>query len=651
MTKLDSSMRLKVKRDTFYLPDSEGGVYFRNNENSFRMKGGTIYQWIENLIPMFNGEQTMEELTKGLTAPYRNRVYEIGETLLQNGFVRDVSQDKSHQLSDKICEKYASQIEFIENFVGSGAYRFQEYRQTNVLVVGSGPILVSLIHALLESGLPAFDFLITESIPTNRKRIYEFVQNACKTDAEVEVKEVHLEVREHKHFWKQAVRDYGCILYVSQDGNINELRELNFVCKEEGKIFLPAVCLDGVGLSGPFVHPESEGCWESAWRRLHQSVNVSGQEPNTVSSTVGALLANLTVFELFKRMTGIPGSTNQIYLLDVETLEGKWLTFIPHPLAMSTSVAPRLVEDLGVRIEQEEKKNNLPHKLLEYFSGLTSEEIGIFHTWEERNLPQLPLAQCLVQAVNPLSEGPAELLPEVICAGLTHEEAKRNAGLRGIEMYVSQWIDSQVKGNSLNQVNSNILEDFIGIGAGETFEEALCRGMQAFLDEKLSNRKDDGQNDIFDVKLGSIEDQRCRVYLDALTTLNGPPIIELKKNLLGFPVIEVRSNGQRFIRAGLNITMALRNALQQALLMMQNDQMNPMVVDQEREPAGLRENNDFKLDIPSCDPMTRLELLQSSIEVLQQNGKRLFVYDLAFEPFLKQELAGVFGVQIREEGC
>ena len=74
-----------------------------------------------------------------------------------------------------ILEKYASQIEFIENFVDSGAYHFQEYRQTNVLVVGSGSILVSLASALIESGLPKFDFLVTESIPTNRHRIYELI--------------------------------------------------------------------------------------------------------------------------------------------------------------------------------------------------------------------------------------------------------------------------------------------------------------------------------------------------------------------------------------------------------------------------------------------------------------------------------------------
>lgn len=77
MTKLNGSTRLKVKRDTFYLPDSEGGVYFRNNESSFRMKGSTIYQWIETLMPMFNGEQTLEELTDGLTAPYKKEFMKL----------------------------------------------------------------------------------------------------------------------------------------------------------------------------------------------------------------------------------------------------------------------------------------------------------------------------------------------------------------------------------------------------------------------------------------------------------------------------------------------------------------------------------------------------------------------------------------------
>lgn len=652
MTKLNGSTRLKVKRDTFYLPDSEGGVYFRNNESSFRMKGSSIYQWIEALLPMFNGEQTLGKLTEGLTTPYKKRVYEIGETLYQNGFVKDVSKDRPHQLNPMVLEKYSSQIEFIENFVDSGAYHFQEFRRAKVLVVGAGPFLISMVSALIESGLPTFDFLVTESIPTNRQRINEIVQNAREVDPEVELKEISFEKAKLKSFWKQTVKPYEWVLYASQDGNVNELRNLNVVCKEEKKVYLPAICLGQVGLSGPVVHPESDGCWESAWRRLHQATVDVDQKPDNFSSTTGALLANCLVFEFFKKAAGIKGSTesNQIYMLDLETLEGNWLSFIAHPLVTATNITPRLLENLDFKIEHESNRNAPPSKLLEYFSRLTSEEIGILHAWEERNLPQLPLAQCYVQAVNPLTYGPAALLSEVICPGFTHEEAKKNAGLTGIEMYVSQLIDSDNTGfkHQNKYDDSSIPDGFMGIGAGETIEEAICRGLQRYLDKALKERDEDQQGTILNLQQGSVTDQHCRYYLNALTTLNGPTIIESRKEILGFPVIRVESNGQSYTKAGLNITFALRNALQIALLNTQN-QVNSNNGWQKKEPGNFLEKSGYTLNIPACDEMTQLELLLSSIQVLKENRKRLFVYDLSFEPFLKNELSGVYGVQVRGE--
>ena len=59
-------------------------------------------------------------------------------------------------------------------------------------------------------------------------------------------------------------------------------------------------------------------------------------------------------------------------------------------------------------------------------------------------------------------------------------------------MYVSKWIDSPVKEfkNQNDHVDSKIPEGFIGIGAGETIEEAVCRGLQGYLDEELRERKD-----------------------------------------------------------------------------------------------------------------------------------------------------------------
>ncbi|MFP3366100.1 hypothetical protein R0J93_20835, partial [Pseudoalteromonas sp. SIMBA_148] len=118
-----------------------------------RMQGSGIDQWVEKLLPMFNGEYSLEYLTNGLPEPYQNRVMEIAEVLLENGFVRDVSRDQPHELHPHIVQKFASQIEFVDSLAGSGASRFETFRGANVLAVGSGPFMTSLVSSLLESGI------------------------------------------------------------------------------------------------------------------------------------------------------------------------------------------------------------------------------------------------------------------------------------------------------------------------------------------------------------------------------------------------------------------------------------------------------------------------------------------------------------------
>ena len=81
-------------------------------------------------------------------------------------------------------------------------------------------------------------------------------------------------------------------------------------------------------------------------------------------------------------------------------------------------------------------------------------------------------------------------------------------------------IDSHVKGvkNQNDRVDSNITEGSTGIGAGEAIEEAVCRGLKAYLEEEMKKRKDNQLNTIFDLQLGSLEDQPCRFHLNELTT-------------------------------------------------------------------------------------------------------------------------------------
>jgi putative thiazole-containing bacteriocin maturation protein len=639
MTALNSTSRLKVKRDTFFIPDLKGGVYFRNNVSSFRMEGRTIYQWIEKLLPMFNGEQTLEELTEGLSIPYRDRVYEISELLVENGFVRDLSQDQPHILAKEVLEKYSSQIEFIESFTDSAAFRFQQYRQTRPLVIGSGSIINSLVSSLFESGIAKCDVLVLDSTPASYEQLQRLVRNIQGSDSEIQIIDGLFQKEPMDGFWRETLLPYDWVIFVADNGNIEQLREFNQLCKQEGKLFIPAICLEHVGLAGPIVIPEEQGCFESAWRRLHRTVLKKSDVPQKLSPTAASVLANVTVFEFFKKVTGVADSdqSNQIYLLNLETLEGEWLRFINHPISEAKDISLKLVEDLEEILNKEIERNEPPPNILRHFTLLTSEATGIFHVWEEKNLPQLPLSQCCVQVADPLSEGPAELLQEAICGGFTHQEAQREAGLTGIEMYVKRWLDHA----------SNLPKGFLGIGAGETAEAAICRGLQACLDESLRIRKAEKQSISYRLKMGRIEDRRCRFYFHALTTLNGVPSIGMEEDLNGFPVIWIRSKGRHYTKAGLNITLALRNALKEALL----DAQNNVKVSSRQTPEGavFLKLNESKLEIPSFEEITYMELLRSSIQVIEQANKQLFVYDLAFEPFLKQELGGVFGVKLQKE--
>ncbi|KKI88950.1 bacteriocin maturation protein [Bacillus sp. SA1-12] len=631
MTNLYPSMRLKVKRDTFFLPVANSGVYFRNNVSSFQMEGSMVDKWVEKLIPMFNGEHTLESLTNGLPGPYRDRVYEIAETLYQNGFVKDVSQDHPYQLSEQVLKKYASQIEFVDSFVESAAFRFQTYRQAKALAIGSGDMFVSLVSALLDSGLPKFQTLITNRNQTNIQRLQELVAHAKKTDSEVAVEEIS------RSSWREILEPFDYILYVSQEGNVEELKLLHRICREEKKVFIPALCFQQIGMAGPLVLPGSENCWESAWRRLHRSELFKENRITHISTTAGAMLSNLIVFELFKNITGVTEreQNNQFFLLNLGTMEGNWHNFIPHPF-LNGDTSARRVDDNDERIHQDLEREETG-KLLLFLNGLTSKATGIFHTWEEGDLLQLPLAQCRVQPINPLSDGPAELQQSMICSGLTHEEARREAGLAGIEAY----------GNRLTALLD--LPSQVHVGAGETFTESVCRGLQKYLVQELNRKQSNNKITLTRVQLNTVEDERCRFYLQVLSRIQGDPIVGLGEEISGFPVVWIGTKNGWYGSADLNITFALRKALQQALFTLQNKEDPSTSQGLVVSSVLLDENAPRLLTIPVCDDQKHSVLLQSAKEVLDRNGKQLVIYELEVEPILKEGLAGIVGVVVREE--
>ncbi|WP_226658892.1 putative thiazole-containing bacteriocin maturation protein [Pseudalkalibacillus hwajinpoensis] len=626
MTNVQPSMRLKLKKGTFFMPEPSGSVYFRNNAGSFRMEGSTIHQWIEKLIPMYNGEYSLETLTEGLTKPYRDRVYEITNTLYTNGFLRDVSQDRPHQLKPPIVEKFASQIEYIESFCDSGAYRFQQYRQKNVLVVGEGTMLIGLVSSLLTSGLPRFQILLTDE-KTSQNRIRQLEVASKKSDPEVSIEVV---LKRGPVPWEEQIERFDAILYVSSEENVQELRSLLHACKEKRKTFLPAICAKGVGMAGPLVTPDS-GCWESAWRSLHEPLNTDSFSP-----PAGAMLANMVVFEWFKKSTGIPVlSNNQVFLLNLETLEGKWHPYRPHPL-VSGKIK---VEQVSKEMSEEKKKD--PNKLLYYFSQLTS-QLGIFHKWEEGELNQLPLAQCEIQPVNVKPSGSSVLHPSLISSALTHEEARLDAGLTGIEEYVLPLKEEIISSLPSPFDKATYSETDLHIGAGETFVEAVSRALQTALEEEWNQKADQCMEGIFRFAPQHVEDNTCRYYLKVLTTMQKVPDLALGKESHGFPVVWRKASDSRWYGSvGMTLELALQRALLQAVKEAQNKTISAAL---SFSTIPFENNSIQSIDIPAYSPHDQANVLRSVMNRFDQ----LSIVKIKLETFEKDGALDIYGVLLGE---
>jgi putative thiazole-containing bacteriocin maturation protein len=635
MQALNPSMCLKVNRDTFVYPESNKGVYLRNNVTSIRMEGSTIEQWLEKLIPIFDGNHTLEYITNGLPGSYQDQVYKIAQVLYENGFVRDVSGDLPHQLPDRILTKYASQIEYLNQISDSGGYRFQVYRQAKVAVLGSGPLLLSLVLSLIQSGHTNFSIIPTDIRQSEKHRLNEMIEEASKSEPDTEITILHPENKA----WMKILDSFDFILYGSKDSDLNQLRTIQAICREQRKHFLPVTIIKDLAFAGPFVSVESESCWESAYRRLHQRPDKESNGSHAFSPTTGALLANVAVFELFKEITGVQGGIQNnskekpFYLLNMETLEGNWHTFIPHPL-VTGRIHTEAIKDPFAFLE---KANNQKKDLYSLFYKITSKESGVFHLWEEEDLLQLPLSQCKVQVADPRSDGPARLHPEIVCSGLTHEEARLEAGLVGIETYVRSYF--------LQSEHPSLW----GVGTGATVLEGLCRALQNGLHEEFVKQAHNGVVLTSKIDLSLVKDHRSQFFMKALSTLSPEPELYLGQELFGLPVVWVRSNSKWYGSVGLNMKIALSRALQTALMDSQNKGTS-------RNPYGvvvsstvLQKNALHDVQSPSFKKQPLQETFSSAIHTLKKNKRQAQFFTLHVESVFEENTAGIFGITVSEE--
>ena len=146
-------MKPRLLPDTRLIP-SERGVVICGPRHTVAVGAPDLYPWIERLRPFLDGGRSREDLVAGLPPEVARQVDGVVGLLVREGFVRDAEADEAHTLSPAVRERHAAMIDFIEfQSPDSPERRFERYRRSAPVVVGSGRLACAVALALLQTGV------------------------------------------------------------------------------------------------------------------------------------------------------------------------------------------------------------------------------------------------------------------------------------------------------------------------------------------------------------------------------------------------------------------------------------------------------------------------------------------------------------------
>src|SRR5262249_42370157 len=136
-------------------------------------------------------------------------------TLLKQGFLKDLSQDLLHHLSQTEREAYAAEIAFIDSFCDSAASRFERFRERQVLLIGSGLTLTGLVHASLKSGLRQVAVITGSDFNPKPRRHQEYLDLFHEGDPRQTLREIASPAWDNEAEVLAVLQPFDTIMHVS----------------------------------------------------------------------------------------------------------------------------------------------------------------------------------------------------------------------------------------------------------------------------------------------------------------------------------------------------------------------------------------------------------------------------------------------------
>ncbi len=407
---------LKLRRDAIYMK-TEKGIVFRSRKGAFAFSGSMIYSTFQQLLPYLNGSIKGADLVASVPRDGQRAVSDLLQTLVQRDVLQVTDGQDAQILERSVVSAFEPQIEFIRHYADRPHERFHAFRETKLLLTGSGVAFASAGAALLRNGLRTLHVSCSSSSNLELLR----AEGAKLRERNVQSGINYIEE-------SSVLRQGGLemVLYCSERPDLATVRRLNAQAAELGFCFLPAVIYGGNMLVGPSVDPLKTGCWECAmlrwsdnlggdifsvfWKQvaLGQTVRARAAE---VSEIAAHMLGNTAAMEIFKLCIGQPESETRATLLkqNLSTLETETKIVLPHPDCGACQPAPSWLTPEG-DWQSADAVNISPKDCLVRWLPFFDEEFGLFQKFDDDSIEQIPL----------------RLSPLAFCLPATETEGKRN---------------------------------------------------------------------------------------------------------------------------------------------------------------------------------------------------------------------------------
>jgi hypothetical protein len=423
---MTAAAALKLRDDAYYAETSTG-TYVLLPHGEVTLEGSSVHRWIERLAPHLDGSRSLEELTSGLPEARRAFVTGLVHTLLERGIVREIDLDREGEPATEAMDRHGAELGFVGYFLRTPpGPALDAYRQTAVLVAGSGVLLPRVVQALVRSGV---------------RRV-----RAAGADAEG---------------LPGLVATAGLVVHVCAEPAQPECLRIEAECAERGiplaqaGLDTDAIWIVETGVPGPVDGSRTAGL-ASVWlRRDAMGAPAAGNRPagspeaTDLTPAAGpppaaaTVAANLLVHDAFRYTTGTGRGAGASTLTRV-SLDGAACDshrLVAHPRTRRTH--PLSEEQFLSRLSKLEAGRPMTEEQFsQHAAGLADERLGIIGEVGEGDLAQLPLHVAQAVVSDPMGLlAPGQPRPVATGAGLDFKAARLRTALRALAWYGSLMVD------------------------------------------------------------------------------------------------------------------------------------------------------------------------------------------------------------------